>query len=351
MSYGGATERTPLARPSTGGTGGGSATTTQEMKSLVSGLLSNEGLAAARDRIGELWQGIQAGRPAPSSSSSAASAIGGASAREGGAPGESLGAGGSGWSWSVRVAGLAAGAALVGSSALGALVHFFTLRWGHLVLDAAVGAAGTAAVVLDFPRGGGGGPAGLAHRQPPPVADGAPTRAAPLAQVGGLKARLQSTAPFLRSAWGRGCLLAGAGILQIVLAGGGPLRWAAGALAAAAGAAYLWAGRSAARKLAGAAAASRAASGAADVGATAGGRPGLLGLSESALRDKFREANASGTGNLTEEEFSNLLSSLGASMSRAELEAAYLDASHDSESVPFDRFRSWCDGDGVTLVV
>jgi hypothetical protein len=144
-------------------------------------------------------------------------------------------------------------------------------------------------------------------------------------------------------------LLAGAGILQIVLSGGGPLRWAAGALAAAAGAAYLWAGRSAARKLAGAA--PPAASGAADVGATAGGRSGLLGLSESALRDKFREANASGTGNLTEGEFSTLLSSLGASMSRAELEAAYLDASHDSESVPFDRFRSWCDGDGVTLVV
>jgi hypothetical protein len=224
---------------------------------------------------------------------------------------------------------------LVMSSMLGTFVHFFTLRWAHIVIDALVGASGVTVIVLEFPRNSARNRIHQPQGQQPTLTSSV------------VKTQLYAHAPFLRFAWGRGCLLSAAGSIQVVLSGGGPLRWTAGALALVTGVAYVYVGWSAAHKLAAATRASASGVGSSDAGATAD----LFGLSEPVLRDKFREANASGTGNLTEQEFSNLLSSLGANMNRAELEAAYLHVSQDSDSIPFDRFRSWCDGDSVTLIV
>jgi COPI associated protein len=206
--------------------------------------------------------------------------------------------------WSLRLLGLLSGVALIVASLLEVIVHFFTLHWIRLLIDLFLLATGLVLLVLESRQ----------LNLPEPVLS-----------------NLYAHALFLKFVWGRGLLLVVAGVLQMGQ-GGGLVAWIVGAFVLLAGVVHVIVGRSAARKLAQLRAA----------------------MSEQTLHGKFHEANVSGTGALSTEEFASLSASLGVPLGRGEAEAAFLHVSQDSTAIAFDRFRSWWStsgGGGLNAVV
>lgn len=274
MSRSGGGEWTPLQPfpSSTTATNSGGFPINNEMKAFVANLLGPENLSsassAARSRLGELYHQTRGG------------------------------------DWSLRLVGLMAGLALVVSSLLEVLLHFFTLHWIRVFIDLFLLGTGLVLLVLESRQ----------LNLPEP-----------------LLATLYAHAMFLRFVWGRGLLLVVAGVLQ--MGQGGLVAWVVGALVLLAGILHVAVGRSAAHKL----------------------QQVRIALSEQTLHGKFHEANASGTGSLSKDELASLAASVGVPLGRGEAEAAFLHVSHDSTTgIAFDRFRAWwstAGGDGSGAVV
>jgi COPI associated protein len=193
--------------------------------------------------------------------------------------------------WSLRLLGLISGVALVVASLLEVLVHFFTLHWIRVLIDLFLMATGLVLLVLE-------------------------SRQLNLPEL--VLSNLYAYALFLKFVWGRGLLLIVAGVLQMGQ-GGGIVAWIVGAFVLLAGILHVVVGRSASHKLGELRAA----------------------LSEQTLHGKFHEANVSGTGSLSSDEFASLCASLGVPLRRGEVEAAFLHVGQDSTAIAFDRFRSW----------
>lgn len=193
---------------------------------------------------------------------------------------------------SIRLLALLGGAALVIYSTLGFITHVLMLQFVRALVEIYTLVLGVIILVLE-------------------------SRQLHLPEA--FLNRLYKYALFLKFVWGRGCLYFVAGSLQLTQ--GSLIDVGIGAFVMFVGALYIVVGRQTAQKLR-------------DL------RQNLY--SEDTLRTKFREADTTGTGKLTMDQFRTLTASLGMNLHRREVEAAFLHLDRDdSGALSFEDFKNW----------